>query len=492
MKITQCFEKQSRPVKVLQFGEGNFLRAFVDSMLSVANEKTDFNGNILVVQPIQHGDISFFKQQKDLYTVMLRGVQNGEVIQITQVVDTIEKVINPYTDFDEYMDYAKEETLRFVVSNTTEAGIVFDPTDQFTLRPAKSYPGKLTQFLYKRWKHFQGDLTKGLVHLPVELIENNGDTLKKCVYQQISNWKLEKKFADWIEESCVFANTLVDRIVTGFPKEEAEELWKELGYEDRLLVTGEPFALWVIQSDRDLSVELPLNQIGLPVVFTSNIKPYRDRKVRILNGAHTAFSLASYLMGNNTVLASMEDPVVHRFISTLLFQEVIPTLELPKEDCENFAFEVLDRFKNPYNKHLLLSIALNSLSKWQARCLPSVKEYLTLKGKAPVLLAFSLAALLHFYDIVDEKEGRMYGDRNGEGYPIVDDQQRLLQLRKLKNLDPKEKVKKILADTTFFGEDITKFPLFANEVVETYHLIKMEGMGQGMMIKLEKEYGKEY
>ncbi|MGN0747728.1 MAG: tagaturonate reductase, partial [Aristaeellaceae bacterium] len=275
-----------RPVKVLQFGEGNFLRAFVDYFIDIANEKTDFNGSIALVKPINIGTLfPAFKEQDYRYTVMLRGLVDGEAVEQTRVITSVADAVDAYADYDRYAAYAKLDSLRFIVSNTTEAGIVLDESDKLELCPPATYPGKLTKLLYERAEHFNYAADKGLIILPVELIDDNGIMLKKCVKALAKIWNLGEKFEQWLEEACVFTSTLVDRIVTGYPRGEDQAIWEKLGYEDRILVTAEPFGLWVIESGKDISQELPLPQCGLPVIYTDNQKPYKQRKVRILNGA---------------------------------------------------------------------------------------------------------------------------------------------------------------------------------------------------------------
>ena len=383
--------KVERPVKVLQFGEGNFLRAFVDYMIDITNESGAFDGDIVLVKPIEFGNLDRFHAQECQYTVQLRGIVDGEAKKINRVITSVTDAVDAYGEYEKYAAYAKLDSLRFIVSNTTEAGIVYDESDSLELCPPKSYPGKLTKFLYERYQHFNGAMDKGLVMLPVELIDDNGIHLKECVLKQAANWKLEEAFVNWVNEACVFTSTLVDRIVTGYPRDEAQQLCEEFGYQDDLIVTGEPFALWVIESPKDISKELPLPQAGLPVIFTDNQKPYKQRKVRILNGAHTSFVLASYLCGNDIVLESMNDALILNFIKGTLFDEVIPTLTLPKQDLLDFAEAVLTRFSNPYVKHAHLSISLNSVSKWRARCMPSFLDYIRNEGKLPVHLTFFAA-----------------------------------------------------------------------------------------------------
>ncbi|MCR5684219.1 MAG: tagaturonate reductase [Lachnospiraceae bacterium] len=417
----KMFTKKKRDIKVLQFGEGNFLRAFVDYMIDIMNERGTFDGNIVLVKPIEFGNLDQFGKQDYNYTVLLRGkTDDGEYVE-KRVITSVADAVDAYGEYERYADYAKLPSLRFIVSNTTEAGIVYDESDSITMCPPKSYPGKLTKFLFERFTEFGGAPDKGLVMLPVELIDDNGIMLKKCVMSQIANWNLSDEFRKWVDECCVFTSTLVDRIVTGYPRNDAEDIWKELGYEDRLLDTAEPFALWVIESAKDISDELPLVKTGLPVIFTDNQKPYKQRKVRILNGAHTSFVLYSYLSGHDTVLESMQDPKIAGFMHDTIYNEIIPTLDLPKEDLLAFADAVRNRFENPFIRHELLSIALNSVSKWRARCLPSVIEYYNRFKKVPENLAFSLAALIKFYSSDERAEGALVGHRGDNTYMIRDD-----------------------------------------------------------------------
>ncbi|MFH1513424.1 MAG: tagaturonate reductase, partial [Bacillota bacterium] len=360
---------KNRPVKVLQYGEGNFLRAFVDYMLDIANERGAFDGGVVIVKPIPLGTLDRFHAQDCRYTVLLRGLEDGKRVEKTRIVTCVQDAVDCYTEYEKYAGFARLESLRFIVSNTTEAGIVLDEEDRFAFTPPRSYPGKLTKFLFERAEAFDYSPDKGLIILPVELIDDNGTALQKYVLELAKQWKLGNRFIGWLNDACVFASTLVDRIVTGYPRDEAAAIWEKLGYEDQLLDTAEPFGLWVIESQKELSKELPLASCGLPVLFTDNQKPYKQRKVRILNGAHTSFVPAAFLCGHDTVKQAMSDPLIKRFILDTLHGEVIPTLTLPREDLDAFANAVISRFENPYIEHALLSISLNSVSKWRARCL---------------------------------------------------------------------------------------------------------------------------
>ncbi len=475
--------KVERPVRVLQFGEGNFLRAFVDYMIDIANEQGKFDGDIVLVKPIEFGSLDRFRAQESQYTVQLRGIADGEAKRINRVITSVTDVVDAYGEYERYAAYAKLDTLRFIVSNTTEAGIVYDDTDRLEMTPPKSYPGKLTKFLYERYRHFDGADDKGLVMLPVELIDDNGIRLKECVLKLAALWGLEDAFAAWLNDACVFTSTLVDRIVTGYPRDEAEELCREFGYQDDLIVTGEPFALWVIESEKDISAEFPLPDAGLPVIFTDNQKPYKQRKVRILNGAHTSFVLASYLCGNDIVLESMNDALILDFIKKTVFDEVIPTLTLPKQELIDFAEAVLTRFNNPYVKHALLSISLNSVSKWRARCMPSFLSYIEKEGRLPKHQTFSLAALLAFYTGSEIRDAALIGHRGDEEYRIMDDAAVLEFFAENSAKDAGEYAGLALANEDFWGQDLTALTGVREAVASYVSDIRALGM-RGAMEKI--------
>ena len=468
--------KVERPVKVLQFGEGNFLRAFVDYMIDIANENGKFNGDVVIVKPIEFGSLDNFHKQDCQYTVQLRGIVDGEAKKIKRVVTSVADAVDAYGEYEKYAEYAKLDTLRFIVSNTTEAGIVYDESDKLEFNPPKSYPGKLTKFLYERYQYFNGALDKGLIMLPVELIDDNGLHLKECVLKQVENWGLEEGFAKWLNDACIFTSTLVDRIVTGYPKDEAADLCKEFGYEDNLIVTGEPFALWVIESPKDLTDELPLPTVGLPVIYTEDHHPYKQRKVRILNGAHTSFVLASYLCGNDIVLQSMEDELILNFIKGTLFDEVIPTLTLPKDELMEFADAVLARFRNPYVKHAHLAISLNSVSKWRARCMPSFLDYIRNEGKIPAHLTFSLAALMSFYTGSEIRDKALIGHRGEEEYRIMDDAAVLDFFAANSGKEAAEYVHAVLSNVDFWGQDLSVLAGVEDAIIGYVNDIRTIGM----------------
>ena len=472
--------KKERPIKVLQFGEGNFLRGFVDYMIDIANEKGEFDGDIVLVKPIEFGTLDRFRAQECQYTVSLRGIVDGKSTVLNRIVTSVADVVAAHEEYERYSSYAKLDTLRYIVSNTTEAGIVYDESDKLEMNPPKSFPAKLAKFLYERYQYFNGAMDKGLVMLPVELIDDNGIHLKECVLKQADNWNLEDGFKKWVNEACIFTSTLVDRIITGYPREEDAKLWEEWGYRDELIVTGEPFALWVIESEKDIREEFPLDKAGLPVIFTDNQKPYKQRKVRILNGAHTSFVLASYLAGNDTVLESMKDELVYQFMRSTIFDEVIPTLTLPEKDLVDFAEAVTTRFNNPYVKHALLSISLNSVSKWRARCMPSFLGYIEKKGRLPKHLTFSLAALMAFYQGTEIRDKALIGHRNGEEYNIMDDAAVLEFFAANSTKPSKEFAHGFLSNSDFFGQDLTQIEGLEDTVAAYLDEIAEKGMRKTM------------
>ena len=383
--------------RILQFGEGNFLRGFVDYFINGLNEKSDFNTSVILVQPLAQGMGDMINAQGGKYTTILRGKQNGELVEEITKNTAVSRCINPYADFDAFLEVANKPELQFVISNTTEAGIAFDDSCKIDDMPAVSFPGKVTQFLYARYKAFDGAMDKGLIFIACELIDFNGRALKKCVMQYIDLWKLEDGFKGWVENACTFASSLVDRIVTGFPRGE-EEAWKErLGYEDKLMVTAEYFHLWVIEGMNDKKDLLPLDKYGYNVIFTDDIVPYKKRKVRILNGAHTMSVMAAHLCGLETVKEMMDDEIMGKYVRKGIFEEVIPTIDgLSKAELEDFAGSVMERFENPYIRHRLLDICLNSTAKYKERVLPSLLGAIE-NGTPSKILTFSLAALVMFY-----------------------------------------------------------------------------------------------
>lgn len=371
--------------RVIQFGEGGFLRGFADWMIQKINETTDFDGKVVVVQPIEKGMCDLLTAQDCMYTHLCRGVEGVDM----QRIDVISRCIKPYEDFNDYLALAENPDFRFIISNTTEAGIVFVETDRFTDRPAGSFPGKLTQLLKKRF-----DLgLNGFVFLPCELIDKNGESLKECVLQYADLWNLGQDFKDWLVEENVFCNTLVDRINTGYPRDENIDV----GFDDKLVNTSEYFHLWVIEGYAELFQEIPFDKCGLNVIVTDSLQMYRTRKVRILNGAHTSLVPYALLSGFDTVKSCIDDEKMLAYLKKCIFEEIIPTLDLPREELISYANDVITRFSNPYIRHMLSSIALNSVSKFKVRVLPSILEYIKRFNRMPETLLFSFAKLIDFY-----------------------------------------------------------------------------------------------
>ena len=399
------------PERVVQFGEGNFLRAFADHFIDLMNEKAGFNSKVVLVQPRGgHPEAADrFAEQDGLYTLILRGRENGQPVERKRVISAASRCLDPKRDWEKLLDCARNPVLRFVISNTTEAGIAFDPACKADDAPPSAFPAKLTVFLRERWKLG----LPGVIILSCELIDHNGQELRRCVNEYVKLWAMEDEFAAWLEKENIFCSTLVDRIVTGSPKADAPRLWEELGYEDQLIDTGEVFAAWVIEGPQSIRDELPFEQAGLPIQVVDDVTPYKQRKVRILNGAHTSMILGAYLGGKNIVRDCMQNEAIRGFLEKTMFDEIIPTLDLPKKDLSSFAASVIDRFDNPYIDHQLLDIALNSASKWKARVMPSLTEYVKRAGSLPKRLTFSLAAFIDFY---------RKGERNGEAYPVRDDE----------------------------------------------------------------------
>ena len=454
--------------KVIQFGEGNFLRAFIDWIIWKTNQKTDFNGSVVVVQPIEKGMVEWLNEQDGLYHLNLQGLLNGEAVDSVDLIDVISRGLNPYTDFDAYLKLAEQPEIRFIISNTTEAGIAFDPACKFTDKPALSYPGKLTQLLYHRYEYFQGDKSRGLILFPCELIFENGKHLKECIRQYIDLWELGEGFRDWFETACGVYSTLVDRIVPGYPRDTAEQLCERVGYKDNLLDKAEIFHLWVIEAPAEVAREFPADQAGLNVLFVPSEAPYHERKVTLLNGPHTVLSPVGYLSGLNTVKECCEDELVGPFVRRVMYEELLPTLNLPKEELVKFADDVMDRFRNPFVKHFVTSIMLNSFPKFKTRDLPGLKTYLARKGELPKGIVLGLAAICTYYK----------GGKRGDDEIVPNDDPKILGL--LKDLwatgDVATVAKGVLADEFIWGEDLNAVPGLTDLLTANLALIQKEGM----------------
>ena len=434
-----------RKETVIQFGEGGFLRGFADYFFQKLQDKGLFDGSVVIVQPIEKGMCSVLEQQGCEYNLFLRGIDNGQVVDEHTHIDIISRCVNPYENFESYMKLAENPDFRFIVSNTTEAGIEYVDSNQFTDAPARSFPGKLTQLLYKRFRLG----LKGFIILSCELIDHNGEELEKCCLRYADLWGLGEEFKTWLVQENDFCSTLVDRIVTGFPRDEHEELCRRIGEQDNMMDTAEIFHLWVIQGSHE--DELPLQKAGFHVVWTDNVDPYKKRKVRILNGAHTSMVLGAHLYDLKTVGECLKDEKVSALLRKCIFGEIIPAIG-DTEDNRKFGEAVLERFSNPFIKHMLLSIALNSVSKFRARVLPTILEYRDMFGSCPQGLTFSLAALIAFYRTDD-----------------ANDSQEIMDFMKT------APVEDILKREDYWGQDLS--PLLG-DVKKWYELIETEGMSK--------------
>jgi tagaturonate reductase len=432
------------PIKILQFGEGNFLRAFADWMVDLMNEKNDYQHGVAVVQPIAQGMTQMLRDQDSKYHHIYRGLQGGKAISETRLISCIQESIDPFLTPEAYFELAKLDSLEIVISNTTEAGIVFKEEAQPAANQlAETFPGKVTQLLAERFKHFSGQGDKGLNFIPVELIDKNGEKLKEAILKYADHWDLSDDFKSWVDSHCHFANTLVDRIVPGYPRDEVKDIQASVGYEDNLIVSSEIFHLWVIEGDESIQKAFPADKCGMNVIYTKDLSPYRTRKVRILNGAHTSMVPVGLLNGIETVKETVEDEKVGPFVRQIIFDEIAPTIDLPKEELEAYAEEVLERFRNPYIRHELKSIALNSISKFKVRVLPSLLDYLAAKKDLPVGLVTAFAHLIHLYlsdfEIQDNEEVKTYFEK-----------------LKTESIETADLASKILGESSFWDQDLNQ------------------------------------
>ena len=461
--------KVQRPERIIQFGEGNFLRAFVDWIIYNMNEKTDFDSSVVVVQPIDRGMVDALNAQDCLYHVNLQGLDKGEVVNSLTMIDVISRALNPYTDCDAFMKLAEQPDIRFVISNTTEAGIAFDPKCKLDDAPASSYPGKLTQLLYHRYKHFNGAADKGLIIFPCELIFLNGHKLKETIYQYIDLWQLEDGFKHWFEQSCGVYATLVDRIVPGFPRKDIDAIKEKLQYDDNMVVQGEIFHLWVIEAPQEVSKEFPADQAGLNVLFVPSEAPYHERKVTLLNGPHTVLSPVAYLSGVDIVRDACRHEVIGKYIHKVMFDELMQTLNLPEAELIQFANDVLERFNNPFVDHQVTSIMLNSFPKYETRDLPGLKTYLQRKGTLPQGLVLGLAAIITYYK----------GGKRADGAEITpNDAPEIMNL--LKELwatgSTRQVAEGVLSATFIWGEDLNQIAGLTDAVTALLNSIQEKGM----------------
>ncbi|MCY1660479.1 tagaturonate reductase [Chryseobacterium sp. SL1] len=439
--------QEKLPIKIVQFGGGNFMRGFTDYVIDKLNKEAGFNAGIVNIQATPNGSVHKLEEQDNLYTLFTRGIKKGEIIDEKHVISAIQKSVNPYSDYQDFLALAKEEELEFVFSNTTETGIAYDEMETSYEGPHKNFPAKVAVLLYERFKYFNGAEDKGLRIIPCELIEDNAFVLRDIIIKYAQLWNLEDAFVEWIHQNNYFHNTLVDRIVPGYPKDDAESYEDQLDYEDQMMVVSETFLLFVIQEAGNLNERIPFNKINEQILVVDDIQPYRLRKVRILNGGHTLMLAPAILSGKETVKESVDDQFIGKFLKDAIFNEVNPTLGLGETELKEFAEEVFDRFRNPFIKHHLASIALYFVSKFKVRVLPSLLTYVENNGKLPVNLTFSLAGLIRFYQ----------GSFGEKALPLNDEEGIVAKFKEIWANEEYEKVAELaLSETSFWDRDLTQ------------------------------------
>lgn len=485
--------REGLPERIVQFGEGNFLRGFFDWMIHQLNKSGRFNGRVVAVQPTPHGKVvPKINAQDGLYTVVLRGIDNGRTVDHREIVASISRGINPYESWEEVLKLAENPEIQIVVSNTTEAGLTYAREAIFSDRAPLSYPGKLTAFLYRRYRAMGGAPEAGMIIIPCELVENNGERLKEIVLRIAGDHRLERGFREWLERHNEFCNTLVDRIVTGYPEETIDQFRRSLGYEDALLTVGEPYHLFAIDGGRRVADLLPFDQVGLNVHW-GDVRPFRELKVRILNGAHTMMFAAAYLSGKNTVLEAMRDSLFYRYVRRGIYEEILPVLRMEEEQKRNFADKVVERFLNPYIRHALVDIGLNAVLKYRERLLPTLLAWVERKGRLPEVVTFSLASLIAYYRGERVEGTHLIGRRGEEEYAVRDDAATLRFFRDtwagwdgtqggLRRL-----AGTILGKASLWGRDLTTVGGLQERVAEHLQEIIQRGMSEAVQRLLLEE-----
>ena len=456
------------PERVVQFGGGNFLRGFVDWIIQKLNEQTDFKSSVVIVKPTPQGSYDQFNLQDGLFHVQIHGLQNGTLVTERTLITAVTRALNPYTDYPAFLALANQPEIRFIISNTTETGLTFAPDDKSTDTPPSSFPAKLTAFLYQRFQHFGASSSKGCIILPCELVEQNGDRLKQLILQYADLWQLEPAFKTWIESSNQFCNTLVDRIVVGFPKTNSDVVLESIGFNDQLLIEGEQYHSWVIEAPQSLQDELPVQKTNLNVKIVDDVELYRQTKVRILNGAHTSMMPIGYMLGLETVQQAIEHPWLGQFIHDELYTEIIPAFDNPDDNLRKFADDVLNRFRNPFIRHPLISIALYSISKFRIRLVPSLLAYHARFHKLPPHIVFAFAALIRFYK----------GEWNGVAIPLNDDPTIIAwfdeQWKSAKEI--RTLVENVLANESLWQQNLTQLEGLADLLTTYLTAIDTEGI----------------
>ena len=449
-------------IKVVQFGEGNFLRTFVDLYFDTLN-KEGYDYKVNIVKPITFGNLDNFVKQDNKYHIILRGVENGSTVENVYKVDVLESVTSPFEDIDKFYDLAKDDDLKIIVSNTTEAGICYNGSDVFSGFENITYPAKLTKFLLERFNAKKS----GVCLMPVELIDNNADELKKCVDKYIELWNLPKEFKEWNDTQNYYCNTLVDRIVSGYPKTNEDVKYVEnlLNEQDKLVSIGEPFGLWAVEKKGDIDKYIVEGVHNIEVVLTENIKYYKKRKVRVLNGSHTNIVPVGLYHGAVTVYDCMKDEKLSSFLQNTLTEEIVPFVSSDIDATTIFADSIKERFLNPYLNHLLTSISLNSISKWKARDLPSFKDYYLEHGKLPKYLTIGFSYLMAIYSGIKERDGKYYVQLPSREIEVLDDKPYL------EYFASGNSVIDFMADVNVWGENLLDYDNFASTVMENIEKI---------------------
>ncbi|WIV20718.1 tagaturonate reductase [Paenibacillus polygoni] len=472
-------EIKQLPVKVLQIGEGNFLRGFADWMIYESAVKGAFKGTVAVTQPRRkgRGKLLTIREQDGLYTLLTRGIVNGTAVEKTSIIPILSRTIDPYEEWQDFLQLAVSPDLDIIISNTTEAGLTYLETRYEEGVPIDSFPGKLTVFLHERYTHYSGSKESGLLILPCELVDRNGDVLKKYVLQHSIDFGFSDSFRDWVQKDNRFLNNLVDRIVTGAPsEEEAAVLTERFGYEDKLMTLAEPYHLWAIEGEPDLDDRLPLAQAGLNIHWTSDLKPFQLRKVLLLNGSHTLMTPIAILKGQTYVRETMEDSELGVFVREAAEKEIIPALDLPEEEMQSYVKEVWDRFLNPYINHKLTDIMLGSISKFKVRLLPTLLESINKNGVLPERIVTSFSALLRLYRAEHTDKGYVSSTFSGQIVILRDEEQLLASLAQYwsqySGANMNEVVSYILADEQIWGQNLDLISGLRDQVAE--HLNKWE------------------
>lgn len=472
----QINDYSSSPQKVLQFGEGNFLRAFFDFIVQKLNENDLFGGSVVMVKPTSSKQRPDFQNQNCRYFVFERGLENGTTVDRNTAVTSVSCFLSAYDDAQKLLEVAKSPDLTVIVSNTTEAGIVYVSGENFSDFPNVSYPAKLCRLLFERFSSLGKD--NAPLILPVELIEDNGAVLKKIVLKYAGDWGLGDDFINYVRDDCKFCSTLVDRIVTGFPQNDAQYLFEKIGCKDNLAVACEPYISWVIEGREEWKNIFPAHKLFDSVKWVDSISPYRERKVKILNGAHTMSVLAAYLCGFKIVRDMMNDDDFSLYLNTAVDNEIIPTIDMEKSELENFKNSVFERFCNPFIDHKLLDISLNSVSKFRARCLDSILQYTSKFGTAPKLLSFAFASLIKFYDGTFNENGEFTAKSDFGSYIVRDSKEVLSQFEYAHKTD--DPVYEILKNENLWGNDLTKVSDLYSKVSACYDDIEKLGVRKAL------------